>query len=120
MTRIILIATVFILVSGPVESLDAKGKYSIYGFKNCSKVLSAHANLKTTSDGWQGNHEVWELMGYVSGYATAINMRVKGKRDYFSGMENKDIANWIASWCRSNPGGTLDQAFEVFTNSRIK
>tara|TARA_B100000315_G_C14507521_1_gene555359 strand:- start:961 stop:1323 length:363 start_codon:yes stop_codon:yes gene_type:complete len=120
MKQIILIAIALMLVGGEVGAKDAYNNYVSIDNYTCSEVLSSHAQMKITKDGFKGNEPVWFLLGYTAGYTTAINSQIKGRANFFSGMKHTDIVNWVASWCRSNPSQKLSHALEILINSRLK
>lgn len=47
MTRLILMATVFMPVSGPVGAKDGKGRYAIQGNISCTTYLYQRSLIKT-------------------------------------------------------------------------
>jgi hypothetical protein len=121
MTRLILIATVFILVSvGGADAFDENREYQLYTTTNCSEVLSAHALIGNSPGEFKPTPDTFRLLGYVAGWATAINSRVEGKRDYFLGVSVTDMVSWIGSWCRSNPNHRLSDAMDALTAIRLR
>jgi hypothetical protein len=120
MKQIILMAIALMFFGGGVGAEDSKGNFTYYNAMSCSSVLSAHAGLKILPKGYSGNHNTWEFVGWIQGYVTAVNQHVRGKSNYFSSMDSLDIANWVASWCRSNPTRDIVDAVSTFSKSRIK
>ena len=106
------------LVAGDAGAVNESNIWVPHNTQSCSMVLSAHADIETTAKGWKGGTKGFRLIGYVSGWASAVNWAVKGKKDYFVGMKSTDITNWVASWCRSNPSKDLSDAMTALTDSR--
>jgi hypothetical protein len=120
MIRVIILATLILLTGGPVEASDKKGIYTTFGNVSCSEVLASHAHLNIENGAAKGNSAVHYFVAFVSGYMTAINISHEREKNVFSGMTRIDAANWVASWCRSNPNSGLAKALENLAESRSK
>ena len=100
-------------MSAPVYAVNKTVKWVSYGVKPCSQVLSAHTRMAVKGNIVKGPPEVWALIGWVSGFASAANSVIGSPPNYFRAMTDVDMVNWVASWCRDNPGHDLDKAMRV-------
>ena len=112
MTRLIVLATVFMLASGPVGAADSKGKWAVVGAKSCQQYLDAYAKATLTGEGTITGHDMFhKLSGWVNGFISAYNFTVKnGKKSTTAGMSINDNYRWIASWCRDNSSKDIADA----------
>ena len=103
----------FVATNSPAHSANKTVKWISYGVEPCPKVVSTHAKMEVKGKKWTGPPEVWALIGWVSGFATAVNSAIGSPPNYFKTMTEIDMANWVASWCRDNPKHNLDKAMRV-------
>ena len=100
-------------MSTPAHTATKVVKWVSYGVKPCSQVLSTHARMTVKENRVKGPPEVWALIGWVSGFASAANSAIGSPPNYFRTMTDVDMVNWVASWCRKNPSYDLDKAMRV-------
>ena len=119
MKRIILVALVTVLVSGPAWGVK-NNSYSSYfpGSEKCTKFLSDYARAETTAtrDGNAVNYSYPAAaaleIGWILGFISGTNREKEGRENFFlyGWVEN---IGWIASWCRDNPSKDLLDAVEA-------
>ena len=100
-------------INTPVDAANKKVFWASYGVEPCSKVLSTHARMTVKDNKVSGPPEVWSLIGWISGFATAANSVIGSPPNYFKAMTDIDIVNWVASFCRDNPNHDLDYAMRT-------
>lgn len=115
--KLIQVLSIFIMLFSLLVNTQARAKnklkWTTYGVEPCSKVLSIHAQILVEGNKISGPPEVWTLIGWVSGFATAANSAIGSPPNYFKSMTDLDMVHWVASWCRDNPDHDLDKAMRV-------
>ena len=91
--------------------------WSTYGVEPCSGVVTAHAQMTIINGQVTGPPEVWSLMGWISGFATAANSAIGSPVNYFKDMTNVEMVNWVASFCRVNPDKNIDYAMRLLATN---
>jgi len=117
MKRLLMTVLVGLVISGSAWGIGEDGIFKHYSQPSCGEYLGAYAGATLKNDGdYEGNHEVWKVFGWLSGYLTAYNTHVdNGKADILGSMTLNDARRWIGSWCRDNPSKNLHQAlFAMF------
>lgn len=105
MTRLILIAIVFMLASGPVESKDAQGNYISLGYvPSCGKWTSVRPGNSVKK---------YQVENWVLGVLTGYNMYIRGRKNIASASGIEGILGWIDNYCRTNPLTDLSGAVEA-------
>ena len=110
---IVVIILGLLAISVPAHATNKTVKWTSYGVEPCNKVLSTHARMTVKDNKVSGPPEVWSLIGWVSGFATAANSVIGSPPNYFKAMTDIDIVNWVASFCRDNPNHDLDYAMRT-------
>ena len=102
-----------IVATSPIKAASIKAVWTSYGVGSCPEIASAHAQMSVKDNKISGPPDVWKLVGWVSGFATAANSAIGSPPNYFKDMTNLDIVNWVASFCRANPERDLDYAMRL-------
>ena len=101
-------------------SADEAGQnasWTSYGVDSCSKVLSTHAQITIKNYKISGPPAAWTLIGWVSGFATAVNSAIGSPKNYYRSMSNIEILNWVVSFCRDNPNKDADYAMRLLATT---
>ena len=101
-------------------SADEAGQnasWTSYGVASCSKVLSTHTQISIKDYKFNGPPAAWTLMGWVSGFATAVNSAIGSPNNYYRSMSNIEILNWVVSFCRDNPNKDADYAMRLLATT---
>jgi hypothetical protein len=122
MRRILMMALVGLVVSGPAWGYDAKGSATSVGSITCGEYLDAYSRSKLTGAGTvTGLYPMHRAIGWISGFLTAINMTTKnGRKHVLGSMTNNDARRWVASWCRDNISKDLAAAVVALMNSQTR
>lgn len=117
MTRFIIPALIAVLVSGPAWGAD-RGVFTPVNSRTCGVYLDAYSRSKVSgASTYNGPYEMWEAVGYISGYLSAYNQYAKnGKDDIIKSKSRNDVKRWLASWCRDNLSSLLMEGFSVLVN----
>ncbi|MGE8367040.1 hypothetical protein [Cupriavidus sp.] len=94
MKRLLLIAALLTCVPG-VNAYDARGGATTYAGNN-----SCGTFLKNVEDSEQMKAQ---YLAYIEGYVTAVNMRVKGRTDFFEHTDPESRYRFVYEYCRKNP-----------------
>lgn len=115
------LAAVLFTMSAPADAKDIKDLFVPCGDLTCSQARSAasgltfnkHGDLRATPAGQY-------ILGWVAGFATAINSHLRPHRNFFSNMTRFDMTTWIVKWCsrNSNRNKTLGDAMKSLTKGR--
>jgi hypothetical protein len=117
MTRLILIATVFMLASGPVP---ASGKtYGEYLAMTCGQFTQLYAG---SGFAWNDGYPRWEddnfanAMYYVLGYLTYAANNVVSEGHHVNNPRRQSVnpIAWIGSWCRNHPSDLLTKSVDAY------
>ena len=106
----------YLLVNSPAHTKGSLAKWISYGVEPCSRVVASGRKLEIRGKQWVGPSDVWFLIGWVSGFATAVNSAIDGPSNFYKGKADVDIVQWVISWCRDNPNGSLDSAMRALAS----
>lgn len=95
---------VMMLVATPVQAIDGVGNYTVFGHFSCGKWLQAKKE-----DSWDRSI----VKGWVAGYITAVNVWIKGKKNWLEGSDIPSAMLWIDKHCRENPLSNSADAIDV-------
>jgi len=99
------ITSIFLLVGSSSDSADKPAMFVSYGVKSCSEVILIFEQTKPKD----GSRMAF-INGWIAGFATAINSTIDGPPNFFKGMKDKEISEWIVAWCQNHPNQTIDTA----------
>jgi hypothetical protein len=108
--KTILISVMSLLISSEVFAANSKGHYTNYGYKSidsCGVYVSERRKGLTK-----------ESTGWIRGYMSATNYLVRGKVDFFDGVDEHSILLWIENWCMKNPTGYFFGGLMDFLKTR--
>ena len=104
MKRIIFAALVGVLVSGPAAAKNPQGEFQIlgYGVKTCGFWLIERRKSKSS--------EALSMVTWITGFISAVNLYVEGKKDFTSGTDLVGLSAWIDNYCQEKPHEELAKA----------
>ena len=105
MRRILMMALVGLVVSGPALGRDASNRADLLSYESCAEYLEGYSQATLKGDnGWRGTAKSFGSFGWISGFLSAYNVyKENGKRNILTPMTLNDAFRWLASWCRDNP-----------------
>jgi len=116
MKRLLMVALVGLVVSGPAWGIGKGGAYTGYSQHSCGFYLDAYASAELIGDHlYSGTYKTSIVFGWINGYLTAYNRHVDtGEINILGTMPMNDARRWMASWCRDNPSkDVLDALAEL-------
>ena len=103
----------------PVHSSTKEGVWTSYGVEQCKTVTSITQNFKFDGNNITSSPEVWKLIGWISGFATAVNSAIGSPENYYKGMSQDEILQWVKGFCRENPEKDLDYAMRLLATTYV-
>ncbi len=116
------LGVVMVLISisiNPVYAATKERVWTSYGVEQCKTVTSITQNLKFEGNRIIPTREVWKLIGWISGFATAVNSAIGSPENYYKGMSQDEILQWVKGFCRENPEKDLDYAMRLLATTYV-
>ena len=103
----------------PVHASTNERVWTSYGVEQCKTVTKITRNLKFEGNRIIPTPEVWKLIGWVSGFATAVNSAIGSPENYYKAMSQDEILLWVKGFCRENPEKDLDYAMRLLATTYV-